>query len=161
MEKKVWGGLFWSILRLFNISSFWKRDALKGILKRKWDFPKFFKKKKENKTWNIWYVFDFISFIALSTLPKSPNSLHKFSLAQNKMTEREPLVNKTSKTKESVWKHVGFKESKSSIKATLESSCQNKLVQYWPKKERKEEAIMILAIIEVRLRQVQKHVDQG
>lgn len=34
------------------------------------------------------------------------------------------------------------------------------LVQYWPKKERKEEeAIMILAIIEVRLRQLQKHVD--
>lgn len=34
------------------------------------------------------------------------------------------------------------------------------LVQYWPKKKRKEEeAIMILAIIEVRLRQVQKHVD--
>lgn len=124
MEEKVWGGLFWSILRLFNISSFWKRDALKEYLKENGTFLKL-KKKKEYKTWNIWYVFDFISFIALSTLLKSPNSLHKFSLAQNKMTEREPLVNKTSKTKESVWKHVGFKESKSSINATLESSCQN------------------------------------
>lgn len=46
MEEKVWGGLFWSILRLFNISSIWKRDALKEYLKENGTFLKL--KKKRN-----------------------------------------------------------------------------------------------------------------